>query len=118
MKIKDFINGEVTYDNCGQYFWIKTPDGNQMLAELRGWGAIQNRFKDKKGDINMSAAADFQDEIGMWIAQAINDTMKREVEQFKISSNPVLSEVSPTSEQYPDNEADGIVFCGKCGAKK
>lgn len=36
----------------------------------------------------------------------------------KISSSPMLSEVLPPSDQYPDNEADGIVFCGKCGARK
>ena len=34
-----------------------------------------------------------------------------------ISSKPLLADSLPT-EQYPDNEADGIVFCGKCGAKK
>ena len=33
------------------------------------------------------------------------------------SSNPVLADSLPT-EQYPDIEADGIVFCGKCGTKK
>ena len=25
---------------------------------------------------------------------------------------------SESKEQYPDTEADGVVFCGKCGAKR
>lgn len=80
MKISDFIKGKVTYDKFGgQYFWINNPDGgSQMLAEMRGWGAIQNMFKDKKGVINEDLAGKFQDEIGDWIADAINEKLKRE----------------------------------------
>lgn len=37
-----------------------------MIAEVRGWGAIQNLFKTQK------EAADFQDELGKFIADAIN----------------------------------------------
>lgn len=46
MKITDLINGKVEYDKFGgQYFWIKEPKGgSQMLAEMRGWGHIQNMF--------------------------------------------------------------------------
>ena len=45
MKVKDFINGKVSYDKDGQYFWIHGSSNEiQMLAELRGWGAIQNMF--------------------------------------------------------------------------
>lgn len=50
-----------------------------------------------------------------YIIETIEEAIK---EALKISCNPMLSEVSPPSEQYPDNEADGIVFCGKCGARK
>ncbi len=74
MKITDFINGKVTYDKEGQYFWINTPEcGLQMLAELRGWGHIQNMFK---GQTSQREAAKFQDEIGEFIAQAINEQIK------------------------------------------
>ena len=80
MNIKDFIDGKVTYDKEGQYFWINNPKyGSQMLAELRGWGAIQNMFKDKKGNIDMEAAAKYQDEVGNWIAEAINEKLKNGV---------------------------------------
>lgn len=79
MKPKDFINGKVTYDNMGQYFFIHQPNtGLQMLAELRGWGAIQNRFRKPDGMIDMEEAAKFQDEIGQWVADAINEKLERE----------------------------------------
>jgi len=76
MKITDFINGVVKYDEDGQYFWVKEPDGgNQMIAELRGWGAIQNMFPmTKKGQED---AAKFQDEIGKFIEEAINEKIKK-----------------------------------------
>lgn len=78
MKPTDFINGKVTYDNYGQYFFINKPnEGLQMLGELRGWGAIQNLFKDKKGNIDMDAAAKFQDELGEFVAQAINEKVEK-----------------------------------------
>ena len=80
MKVKDFINGKVTYDKFGgQYFWINEPKGGtQMLAELRGWGHIQNMFKNKNGTINEDDAGKYQDEIGDWIADAINEKLERD----------------------------------------
>lgn len=78
MKVKDFINGKVSYDKDGQYFWVHgNINGIQMLAELRGWGAIQNMFV-KNGKIDVDTAGMFQDEIGEWIAQAINEKMERD----------------------------------------
>lgn len=84
MKIIDLINGKVTYDKFGgQYFWINDPKGgSQMLAEMRGWGHIQNMFKDKKGDIDMDAAGKYQDEVGDWIAEAINEKLERDGSKF------------------------------------
>ena len=80
MKPKDFINGKVTYDKFGgQYFWVNEPKGgSQMLAEMRGWGHIQNMFKNKKGDIDIDAAGKYQDQLGDWIAEAINEKLERE----------------------------------------
>lgn len=80
MIIKNFITGKVIYDKFGgQYFWVKTTNGgSQMLAELRGWGAIQNMFRNKDGTIREQEAADYQDAIGDFIAEAINEKMERE----------------------------------------
>jgi len=83
MKITDFINGKVTYDKFGgQYFWINEPKGGvQMLAELRGWGHIQNMFKrngKNSGEyIDDEAAGKFQDEVGDFIADAINEKIQK-----------------------------------------
>lgn len=117
MEPKDFIKGRVVYDNYGQYFWIVENGTQQMLAELRGWGAIQNLFKDGDGNIDTDAAGKYQDEIGNWIASAINDKLEREREQLKISSNPVLSDVSfcvcevETNKYFDDN---GVRKCYDC----
>ena len=74
MKVTDFINGKVTYDKEGQYLWIEgRKNGIQMLGEIRGWGHIQNMF-----NLNMDKAAAFQDEVGEWVAQAINEKRERE----------------------------------------
>lgn len=83
MKVTDFINGKVTFDEYGsQHFWINCPDGSsQMLAEIRGWGAIQNLFKTKGGMIEVDSAAKFQDEVGQWIAEAINEKLEREAKK-------------------------------------
>lgn len=80
MIIQDLINGKVTYDKFGgQYFWINEPKGGcQMLAEMRGYGHIQNMFKDKAGNIDTEAANEFQDKVGDWIAEAINEKIERE----------------------------------------
>ena len=80
MKVTDFINGKVSYDQeGGQYFWIHTPDGGlQMLAEMRGYGAIQNMFRLKNGGIDLGAANEFQDRAANWIADAINEKLERE----------------------------------------
>ncbi len=82
MEIKNLINGKVTYDKYGgQYFWINEPKGGtQMLAEMRGWGHIQNMFKDSKNNIDEDAAGKFQDAVGYWIAEAINEKMEREMQ--------------------------------------
>lgn len=81
MKVTDFINGPVTYDEYGQYFWINRDlDDQQLLGQLRGWGHIQHmyQFKMISHDVDLHAAMAFQDEIGEFIAQAINEKIQRE----------------------------------------
>ena len=78
MKVSDFIGEKAQFDTEGSgYIWgIKNGDF-QMIGEVRGWGAIQNLFKEK-GIINGEKAAIFQDELGKYIADAINEKMERE----------------------------------------
>ena len=82
MKIKDLINGKVTYDKFGgQYFWIAEPKGgSQMLAEMRGWGHIQNMFPMTKE--GQQETAKDQAQIADWIAKKKNEKMKQEREKI------------------------------------
>ncbi len=67
--------GTAKYDPTGQIVWaVDKNDGLQMLANVRGWGRIQNMFRDH------DKAASFQDEIGQFIADAINEKIEREKE--------------------------------------
>lgn len=49
-----------------------------MLAELRGWGAIQNL-----PDLKAEEHGEYQDTIGDWIAEAINEKRERDLQQEK-----------------------------------
>jgi len=89
-EIKDFI-GHAKYDEWGGgYIWgFDKPIPNkkstaQMIAQInkpeeikineilsiRGWGAIQNMFP------TITDAEQFQDELGRFIADAINEKLK------------------------------------------
>ena len=98
MKPKDFIGVKASYDKDGQIIWGENNKGElQMLLNVRGWGAIQNLFK------NQEIAAKFQDEFGEWITEAINEKLKKE--------NNYIIENSGT-----DNEKH-FEKCPECGAK-
>ena len=73
MTPKDFIGEKATYDEWGQIIWGHKGEDMQMLLDLRGWGAIQQLFKDQ------DKAANFQDELGQWIAEAINEKLQKEL---------------------------------------
>jgi hypothetical protein len=79
-KITDFIDGKVTFDSEGGYFFVQNArEGFNMLAQMRGWGAIHKMkcFKTESGQ-DLNAAAKFQDELGEFIANAINEKIERE----------------------------------------
>ena len=72
--IKDFIGKEAKYENSGQQIFgvgSKGVHDYQILLEVRGWGAIQNIKGIKEPE-------KFQDEFGQWVADAINEKLKRE----------------------------------------
>jgi len=78
MNIEQFIGEKVIYNKEGQQIYGEYKDkGLQLLLDLRAWGAIQNLHKKHPhGDIDYEAAASFQDELGEWIANAINQKLK------------------------------------------
>lgn len=83
-QIKQFLADGVEFDDyTGRYLWANTENGKQMVSELnraskcdesigrvRGYGAIQYMFNDENS-IN-----EFQDELGRFIAESINDKLK------------------------------------------
>lgn len=71
MKPSDFIGDSVNYDSYGQMIFANKGNSQQLLLDVRGWGAIQNLFKTE------DEAAVFQDQLGEWIADAINEKLKK-----------------------------------------
>jgi hypothetical protein len=71
MTLKEWLK-DIYYDEYGQYLWSKQSNGNQMIGEVRGWGALQHEFETE------NEAEEFQDMVGKFIAEAINEKIKRE----------------------------------------
>ncbi len=73
MTIEKWLS-DVCYDSFGHYIWNTNDEDGiiQMVAEIRGWGTIQNEFK------NIAEAEKFQDEVGKFIAEAIREKIERE----------------------------------------
>ena len=96
-EIKKFIGNSVEYDKWGGgYIWGKqnnkgNSNNNQMIAEvvkvdcppmredgqtpiisIRGFGAIQYLFKSREEQ------KEFQDELGKFIAEAINEKLNKD----------------------------------------
>jgi len=75
---KNILGESVRYDEHGQQIWGQIGGENiQHVADIRGWGRIQNIAKDA------THAAELQDELGSFISEAINfhlnqETIKKE----------------------------------------
>jgi hypothetical protein len=74
MTLKEWLK-DVYYDQWGQYLWSRQDEdgGSQMVGEIRGWGALQNEFETE------IEAGVFQDEVGKFIAAAINEKVQRDL---------------------------------------
>ena len=71
--ITDFICVRAEYDPDGIFIWGVTDFNSiQKLCDIRSWGAIQQLFKTEQEAIK------FQDELGEWIADAINQKLSKE----------------------------------------
>jgi len=70
-KSLQFWLSNVFYDENGVQILNKDADGKiQLIADIRGWGRLQNEFE------NISEAADFQNEVGRFITEAIREKME------------------------------------------
>lgn len=49
-----------------------------MLSEIRGYGAIQNLFRGSFGEVDIKKADEFQDMIGRFVAEAINEKLSKQ----------------------------------------
>jgi hypothetical protein len=68
--IKEFLGEKITYDQDSQMIFAVRKDGHcQVIADVRGWGAIQNLFK------TAQEAGKFQDELGQFITDAISEKL-------------------------------------------
>lgn len=78
-KIKKHFGEKIVYDPQGQMIYgVDKNDGITRIADVRGWGAIQQLFKDAKGNYDLDKAGEFQDKIGQFIADAINEKLERD----------------------------------------
>jgi hypothetical protein len=71
-QIKKWLGNNIIYDADGQMIFSIQDNGHcQMIADIRGWGAIQNLFPE-----DMNKAGKFQDALGEFIAEAITNHVK------------------------------------------
>ena len=73
MTIKEWLK-DVYYDEYGTHIWNREDEdgGSQLVAEIRGWGRLQNEFPTEK------ESEKFQDEVGEFIVQAIREKVERD----------------------------------------
>ncbi len=108
MEVASFLKGTFKYDEMGQYIWLVEADGNhQKIADLRGWGAIQNLFKSHNGQIDLGKAAEFQDVLGKWIVDALAEKLERE--RSVVSPNLTIGQMVYHKDIYDGNEQLEVV---------
>jgi hypothetical protein len=74
MTIKEYLNGNIYYEPAGQMIFCNKKKEDSLILNIgsvRGWGEIQYLFKDKQD------AAKFQDELGVFIAEAIKEKLEK-----------------------------------------
>ena len=77
MTIQEWFRDGVQYDSEGTQIWAeeRTKDAVYLhhVADIRGWGEMQNLFK-----LDMNKAAALQDEVGKFVAEAINEKLAKQ----------------------------------------
>lgn len=96
MTIEKWLS-DVYYDEFGTHIWNREDKdgGSQLVAEIRGWGRLQNEFP------TLKESEKFQDEVGEFIVQAIREKIARTSSQTEISDEKlILPNVTISSPQY------------------
>ncbi len=76
---QEFIGTKLMYENT-TIFSIRENGHCQPIVDIRGWGAIQNMFKDKNEAVDNEAACNFQDSVGEHIKAAIESYERLQAE--------------------------------------
>ena len=87
MTIEKWL-ADVYYDEYGTHIWNREDKdgGSQLVAEIRGWGRLQNEFP------TLKESEKFQDEVGEFIVQAIKEKLARTSSQTEISDEEIEKE--------------------------
>jgi hypothetical protein len=98
MTIEQWLR-DVHYDKWGTCIWSRDKDGgNQMVADIRGWGAIQNLFKTPE------EAEKFQDEVGEFITQAIREKLAQHPKQETLYTEEQLRTAMKYASEITNNK--------------
>jgi hypothetical protein len=105
MTLKEWLK-DVYYDQWGQYLWSRQDEdgGSQMVGEIRGWGALQNEFETEK------EASAFQDQVGEFIAAAINEKVQRDLlKEFVLKIIDNQTDIPPDFNQIITDNFNDLV---------
>jgi hypothetical protein len=105
MTLKEWLK-DVYYAPFGQYLWSRQDEdgGSQMIGEIRGWGALQNEFKTEE------EASAFQDEVGKFIAAAINEKVQRDLlKEFVLKIVDNQTDIPPDFNQIITDNFNDLV---------
>ena len=109
MTIEKWL-ADVYYDEYGTHIWNREDKdgGSQLVAEIRGWGRLQNEFP------TLKESEKFQDEVGKFIVQAIREKIARTSSQTEISDE----EIEKAAETFwPKANESSLIRCWILGAK-
>lgn len=95
-EIAKWFRDEVYYDPDGVSVFAHTRknDQVQLVLDVRGWGAIQNLFNH-----NLDKAAKFQDKVGVFIAEAINEKLKGDTQHLTEINQTLRDQIKELNEE-------------------
>lgn len=110
MTIEKWLSDVYQDSYVGNKIWNKTIDGgSEMIADIRGWGAIQYLFK------NNEEAKKFQNEVCKFIVEAIREKLANISSQTEISDEEIEKEADKYANKWIDGKEAyyGFKECAK-----